>query len=163
MEAIQRNVAWRAIPLAGLAAGTAHLVALLVLTPLMLDIQPVLPLKYMGSLVLGQGVLMEADTMTLVVGVLVHYVLSIFFTLIIAIVVHRWGLAVGIIGGALLGLCIYAINFYTMTYLFNWMFAMHSTVSVIAHLIFGAVAGGVYELYDRYDVPIEFEEKRKNV
>ena len=72
-------------------------------------------------------------------------------------------MAVGIIGGALLGLCIYAINFYTMTYLFKWMFAMHSTVSVIAHLVFGAVAGGVYEMYDRYDLPVEFEEKRKNV
>jgi hypothetical protein len=163
MEAIRSNVTWRAIPFAGLAAGTAHLLALLILSPLMLDIQPVLPLRYMGSLVLGQGVLMDANVATLAVGLLVHYILSIFFTLIIAIVVHRWGLAVGILGGALLGLCIYAINFYTMTILFKWMFAMHSTVSVIAHLIFGAVAGGIYETYDHFDLPIELEEKRKNV
>jgi hypothetical protein len=163
MEAIQRNVTWRAIPFAGLAAGIAHLVTLLVLTPVMLDTQPVLPLRYMGSLVLGQDVLMDTNATTLIVGLVVHFILSIFFALIIAIVVHRWGLAVGIIGGALLGLCIYAINFYTMTYLFKWMFALHSTVSVIAHLVFGAVAGGVYEMYDHYDLPIELEEKRKNV
>jgi hypothetical protein len=163
MEAIQRNVTWRAIPFAGLAAGIAHLVTLLVLTPVMLDTQPVLPLRYMGSLVLGQDVLMDTNATTLIVGLVVHFILSIFFALIIAIVVHRWGLAVGIIGGALLGLCSEAINVYTMTCLFEWVFAVHSTVSVIAHLVFGAVAGGVYEMYDHYDLPIELEEKRKNV
>ncbi|MFN8449032.1 MAG: hypothetical protein U0521_10670 [Anaerolineae bacterium] len=46
----------------------------------------------------------------IVVGVIVHYVLSFVFTLIITIVIHRWGLVVGIVGGALLGLALYGIN-----------------------------------------------------
>lgn len=165
LEAIQRNVTWRAIPIAGFAAGTAHLLVNLILTPLMLGIQPGLIMRYMGSLVLGQGVLMDTtNTTAVIVGVIVHYALSILFALLIAIVIHRWGLIVGILGGALLGLCIYLINYYTMTYFVNWMFAIDSPVMIIAHLIFGAVAGGVYETYDHFDLPVErIEEKLKNV
>ena len=163
LQSIQRNVTWRAIPFAGLAAGTAHLLVNLVLTPLMLDLQPDLILRYMGSLALGQGVLMETDNtvVPVVVGLIVHFTLSILYTLLIAIVIHRWGLIVGILGGALLGLCIYLINYYTMTTFVNWMFAIDSPVMIIAHLIFGAVAGGVYETYDHFDLPIQ--ENLKNV
>jgi hypothetical protein len=155
LHAIRRNVTWRAIPFAGLAAGTAHLLVNLILTPVMLDVQPGVPLRYMGSLVLGEGALTEPGILPLAVGVVVHYVLSILFALLIAIVVHRWGLLVGIVGGALLGLAIYAINFYTMTLFFDWMFAINSSVAVIAHLVFGAVAGGVYETYDHFDLPLQ--------
>ena len=163
LQSIQRNITWRAIPFAGLAAGTAHLLVNLVLTPLMLDLQPDLILRYMGSLALGQGVLMETDNtvVPVVVGLIVHFTLSILYTLLIAIVIHRWGLIVGILGGALLGLCIYLINYYTTTTFVNWMFAIDSPVMIIAHLIFGAVAGGVYETYDHFDLPIQ--ENLKNV
>ena len=162
LEAIRRNVTWRAIPFAGLAAGTAHLLVNLILSPIMLDVQPTLIMRYIGSLVLGQGVLTNnTDPVPLILGIIVHYVLSILFTLLIAIVVHRWGLMVGVIGGALLGLAIYAINYYAMTVVWDWMFAIDSPVMAFAHLIFGAVAGGVYETYDHFDLPIQ--EKMKNV
>lgn len=166
MEAIRRNVTWRAIPFAGLAAGMAHLVVNLILTPLMLNVQPGLIMRYIGSLVLGQGVLTEgANTTAVIVGVIVHFALSIVYTLLIAIVIHRWGLLIGIFGGAVLGLCIYLINYYTMTAFVNWMFAIDSPVMIIAHLIFGAVAGGVYETYDHFDLPDGSlaEENLKNV
>lgn len=155
MESIRRNVAWRAIPFAGLVAGTAYLLVNLVLTPLVLDVQPGLIIRYMGSLVLGQGVLTDPAATPLVAGLLVHYALSILFAFVIAIVVHRWGLLVGMIGGAVLGLAFYLINFYTMTLFFDWMFAIHSPVMLIAHIVFGLVAGGVYETYDHFDLPVE--------
>jgi hypothetical protein len=157
MRALRRNVDWVAIPFAGLAAGTAHLLVNLILTPLMLDVQPMLPIRYMGSLLLGERALVEPGIVPLLAGILVHYVLSILFTLVISIVVHRWGLLVGIVGGAVLGLAIYAINYYTMTLFFDWMFAINSPVQVIAHLVFGAVAGGVYETYDHFDLPLRQE------
>jgi hypothetical protein len=155
--ALRRNVTWRAIPFAGLAAGTAHLLVNILLTPLMLDLRPVLPVRYMGSLVLGDRALTDSGVGPLIVGIVVHFVLSILFALLIAIVVHRWGLLVGIVGGAVLGLAIYAINYYSMTLLFDWMFAINSPVQVIAHLVFGAVAGGVYETYDHFDLPVAKE------
>lgn len=153
--ALRRNVTWRAIPFAGLAAGTAHLLVNLILTPVLLNVHSVVPLRYMGSVVLGESAVTDTGMLPLVVGLVFHYLLSIVLALIIAIVVHRWGLLVGVIGGALLGLSFYAINYYTMTLLFDWMFASNSVVMVIAHVVFGAVAGGVYESYDHFDLPLK--------
>jgi hypothetical protein len=79
--------------------------------------------------------------------------------LVIAIVVHRWGLIVGIVGGAILGLAIYGINLYAMTTFFTWFFALNNRVLLLSHILFGAVAGGVYELFDHYDLPLVTEEK----
>jgi hypothetical protein len=92
-----------------------------------------------------------------VVGVIVHYALSILFALVIALVIHRGGLWFGIIGGAILGLAIYSINLYTMTVFFEWFFAIHNTALLISHIVFGAVAGGVYEMFDHFDLPISQE------
>lgn len=153
LESIQKNMTWRAIPIAGFAAGTVFLLTNLMLTPLVLKVDPMLILRYFGSLVLGSDVVTEVSVNAAVMGVIVNYVLAMIFTLVIAVVVHRWGLGVGIIGGAILGLAIYGINMYTFTTFFEWFFAIHSTVFLISHILFGAVAGGVYELLDHYDIP----------
>jgi len=154
IEAIQRNVMWRAIPFAGLVAGTVFLVMMLVLSPLLLQIDPSIILRYFASLVMGTSALVSDNVAFLLVGTLVHYVLSLVFTLVIAIVVHRWGLAVGIIGGAILGLSFYGINLYMGTLVFEWFFAIDSALLVVSHIVFGAVAGGVYETLDHYDEPL---------
>ncbi|MEM6282534.1 MAG: hypothetical protein AAF787_10110 [Chloroflexota bacterium] len=151
MKALTRYVEWKAIPIAGLAGGTAYLLLMLALLPVTSGAQPVLMLRYFASLVMGQEVITQESAASLVVGILVHYVLSIFFALVIAIVVHRWGMLVGIVGGAVLGLSFYGINLYTMTLIFPWFFAMHGVLLAAAHVLYGAVAGGVYEIFDHYD------------
>ncbi len=151
IEAIQRNVTWRAIPVAGIVAGTVFLLINMIFNPILYGIDAFFILQYFGSLVLGTDVLVESSTTALIVGAIVHYILSILFTLVISIVIHRWGLLIGIIGGALLGLAIYSINFYTMTMFFEWMFAINNSLIVISHIAFGAVAGGIYEAMDTYD------------
>lgn len=155
IEAIQRNVAWRAIPFAGLIAGTVFLVMMLVLSPLLLQIDPTITLRYFASLVMGTDALVTDNASLLLVGIVVHYVLSIIFTLVIAIVVHQWGLMVGIIGGAILGLSFYGINLYMGTLIFDWFFAINSSLLIISHVVFGAVAGGIYETLDHYDKPLK--------
>ena len=154
IEAIQRNVMWRAIPFAGLAAGTVFLLMNTLLAPALLQIDGTIYLRYFASIPMGTSALVTDDTSVLIVGILTHYILSILFTLVIAIVVHRWGLAVGIFGGGLLGLCIYVINFYSGTLIFDWFFALNNWLLVVSHIVFGAVAGGVYELFDTYDEPL---------
>lgn len=153
-SAIRRNVAWRAIPVAGLAAGTVFLLATIILTPVLYQLPPMLMLRYFGSLALGPGVLVGTGAFALIVGVLVHYALSVIAALVIAIIVHRWGIVVGIGLGALLGVAIYGINVFSMTRFFPWFFAINGWVLFISHVLFGAVAGGVYERLDRFDVPL---------
>jgi hypothetical protein len=154
IQSIQRNLAWRAVLIAGLVAGTVHLLVNVIFTPLILQVNPIIVLRYMGSLVLGQAVVTQDSLVPAVVGVIVHYVISLILTLVIAICIHRWGLLVGIIGGAILGLAFYGINLYTMTLLYPWFFAINSTVLLLSHVVFGAVAGGVYETLDTYDMPL---------
>lgn len=161
LQAIQKHMTWRAVLVAGLVAGTVFLLTNIFLMPVVVGVDPMLSLRYFASLPLGQGVLTQTDntTMIAVTGVLIHYVFSLLFALVIAIVVHRWGLIVGIVGGAILGLAIYAINLYTMTVFFPWFFAFNNPVLLLSHVLFGAVAGGVYELFDHYDLPVVIEEK----
>lgn len=154
LEAIQRNVAWRAIPFAGLIAGTVFLLINLILSPLLLQIDPTIILRYFASLVMGPSALVSDNASFLLVGILTHYALSILFTFVISIVIHKWGLGVGIVGGAILGLSIYGINLYTGTLIFEWFYAIDSPLLIVSHIIFGAVAGGVYEMLDHYDEPL---------
>ena len=154
-QSIQRNVTWRAIPIAGFSAGTIFLATHIFLTQMMLEVNAPLIPRYYASLVLGSDALMDGSAGVKVVGLVVHYILSFVFTLIITFVIHRWGLLVGIIGGGLLGLAIYAINLYTFTVWFEWFFAINSPALLISHVLFGMTAGGVYELFDHYDMPFE--------
>lgn len=153
---LRRQVAWPAIPIAGVAAGTAFLASQLLLSAVVLDTDPLFSLRYIAALVLGSNTLTDDFTIgTAIVGLGVHYLLSLLFTLVIAIVIHRWGLLVGVVGGAVLGLSLYLINLYTLTSFVEWFFAFNSTVLLVSHVIFGVVAGGVYESLDRFDQPFE--------
>lgn len=154
MNSILRHVTWRAVLISGLVAGTLFLLADLVFAPIVTNVSAALTLRYFAALVLGSKVLTQTGTSILITGIIVHYVLSLVFALVIALVVHRWGLLVGIVGGAILGVAFYGINLYTVTLLFPWFFAINSTVILLCHAIFGAVAGGVYEMFDHYDMPI---------
>ena len=154
MNSILRHVTWRAVLISGLVAGTLFLLTDVVLAPAILNVNASLTLRYFAALVLGSKVLTQTGSSILITGIIVHYVLSLLFALVISVVVHRWGLVVGIIGGAILGVAIYGINLYTVTLLFPWFFAINSTVILLCHAIFGAVAGGVYEMFDHYDLPI---------
>lgn len=154
LDAIKQNVMWRAIPFAGLIAGTIFLLMNVLLSPILLQIDGTIIIRYFASLVMGSSALATGDSSVLIIGIVVHYVLSIVFTWVIALVVHRWGLGVGIIGGAILGLSIYGINFYLGTLVFEWFFAINNSLLVMSHIVFGAVAGGVYEMLDTYDEPL---------
>jgi hypothetical protein len=83
--------------------------------------------------------------MALVCALLVHFTLAILMALAIAFVLHRWGLITGVLGGAVFGLVFFGINYYTLTYFFPHFFAMAHWSVVLVHVVFGALAGGVYE------------------
>lgn len=140
-----------------MAAGTTHLIVTLTLMPLWLGVSPALFLRYVGALVLGPDVLVGSGAGAVVVGVVVHYLLSLLMAAVIALVVHRWGMLVGLVGGAILGLAFYGINYYAMTLFFPWFFAANTPILLISHLIFGLTAGGVYESFDRFDLPLDGE------
>jgi len=161
-QRVRQVVDWSAAVWAGLIAGLIFLLLNLILTPIVFGANGWFILRFLASPVLGEGILpppMSFDAAALVVGLLLHFALSIGFSLLLAFILHRGGLLTGILGGALLGLGLFFINFYTFTLFFPWFFALRSWIMVLTHIIFGAVAGGVYEgLGVAEFVPVEAKE-----
>ncbi|MCA9965208.1 MAG: hypothetical protein KC423_13220 [Anaerolineales bacterium] len=145
---MRQLVDWSAAVWGGIIGGTVFAILNWFVSPLVLGGNVWVFVRLFASPLLGEGVLAPPATFDLtavVAALIVHYALSIAFSLIIAYVIHRGGLIGGILGGGLLGLAFYAINFYTLTLIFPWFFPMRSWLMVATHIMFGAVAGGIYE------------------
>lgn len=150
---------WSAALWAGALAGLIFLLLNIFFVPALVGGNGWIALRYTASMVMGAGVLPPPATFdlgVLIVALLVHFALAIIFALLLAFIIHRWGLIVGIAGGALFGLALYFVNFYTLTLLFPWFFAIRSWPLLISHIIFGAAAGGIYEALEIEEfVPVE--------
>ncbi len=142
---------WRAAIIAGFIAGFLFLAVNMALAGYFLG-NAQLPLQLSAALLLGSKVLPPAVGLggdVFLTGFGVHLVLSIGFTCLIAFCLHRWGIWVGIFGGALFGLALYSINYYFMADFIEGFAALRGWLMAVCHLVFGAVAGGVYEALER--------------
>ena len=121
----------------------------------------------MASIALGESILPppdQFDLIALVTAIAIHFIISILYALLIAFIIHRGGLITGLLGGALLGLGLYAIQFHAFTYFFSWLLALRGGLMVLTHVIYGAVAGGVYEALEvEVFVPVQQPDNSKEV
>jgi hypothetical protein len=151
---------WKAAVIAGLIAGAIFLLVLMVAYPLATGGTPWTVFRFIGAIVLGETVLPPPTTFdagVVVTAVLLHFILSVIYTLVLAFIVHRWGILISVIGGVLFGLALYLINFFTFTMLFPWFYPARAWPFSLVHILFGAVAGGVYELLEKDVFVIEEE------
>jgi hypothetical protein len=152
---------WRAAIWAGLIAGLLFLILSIAILWAVVGAAPGVLFRYTASIVLGEGVLpppTSFEPLIVAVALLTHFLLSVLYACVVAFIVHRGGLWTGIIGGALFGLALYAINYYTFSYFFPWFFALRSWIVIVSHVLFGAVAGGIYETLERDQFIIIEEE-----
>jgi hypothetical protein len=143
----RKIVDFRAVFWAGLVSGLVFLVVNMLLSLLFLG-TPWLFIRMVAALLLGQDVLpppASFDPAIFIVALVIHLLLSLVFTTILALMIHKWGLLVGIIGGAIFGLALYAINIYTFSFFFPWFFSLRSWIILLSHVFYGATAGGMYE------------------
>jgi hypothetical protein len=148
---MRQLVDWRAALWAGIVSGAVFFILNLVLIPKSMGGNLWVTVRFMASLLLGEEVLpppaaFAADA--LIAAILMNTLTTLAFGLLVAYVIHRGGLLLGILGGAVLGLAAYGINFYTLTYFFPWFFPLRGWVMAINHVILGALAGGIYELLE---------------
>ncbi len=150
---------WRAAVFAGLIAGAIFLVSLLIIYPVATGGSPWILLRMIAAVVLGQDALTPINAPSgsvAVVAVLLHFVLSLLYTLIVAFVVHRWGVLLAVLVGGLIGLAIYLINVFTFTIFFDWFTLARDWPFLVVHILFGAVAGGIYELLEKDIYEVEY-------
>lgn len=155
-------VDWRAVLRAGLLAGTAFLLLNLFVVPAIMGGSFWISTRLVASILLGQEVLAPPATFhgpSLVAAVVIQYVLALLATAAIAYVIHRGGLILGIVGGAILGLAFYFINYYSLTLFFPQFFAIKDVSVIGSHVIFGALAGGLYEWLEADEYEIAQGEK----
>ncbi len=147
---MRQLVDWRAAVASGLVSGSVFLALAMFLSSEFIG-SPWVVVRWFASILMGTGVLPPPagfDVRIFFSAIAVHFSFSIVLACIIAFVLHRWGLVVGILGGAVLGLSFYFINFYSLSYFFPWFFSLKSWIMLAGHGVFGALAGGIYELFE---------------
>jgi hypothetical protein len=157
-ERMRQVVDWGAAIWGGLVGGIVFLLINMVLTSVYSG-SPWFIFRLIASIVMGSGVVTPAAAFNpaiFFVSLIIHIPMSIIFACIIAIILHRWGMLVGIIGGAFFGLALYLIMFYVLSLIFPWFFYMKCWIMAISYVFFGAVAGGIYEALEVEEfVPVE--------
>ena len=141
---------WSAALWGGLISGSIFFLINILLSQIVLG-SPWVYIRIIASIILGTDVLPPPATFDLQIflaALFIHLVISMFGAIVISFSVYRWGLIVGFLGGGGLGLALYVINFYTISYFFPWVFPYKSWIMVVSHIIFGALAGGIYELLE---------------
>lgn len=156
---MRQVVDWSAAVWAGIIAGLAFMLLNLYVTPYVLGGNAWVMVRLFASVILGQGILAPPATFDLAAiaaAMGTHFALSVAFALLLAYIIHRGGLITGILGGAVFGMALYFINFYTLTWFFPWFFALKSSIMLGTHLLFGALAGGIYEVLEVEEfVPVD--------
>lgn len=161
IEKIKKWVDWKAVLFASLVSGMVFFIINSILTGSLLG-DNWLFARMSAGLVSGEQALASSGTDIGVIGTgfIIHMLMSLIFTSLIAFTIHRWGILVGFIGGGVLGLSLYWINTYTFSAFFPWFFTLRSWMMMVSHIVFGALAGGIYELLeddsfdDRYETEV---------
>lgn len=144
-------VDWSATLWAGVVAGIVFYILSIILIPYVYGGSSSIIIRYLSSIVLGESILpppATLDVSALIVSIVCTLVLSIIFTLILAYIVHREGIITGILVGALFGLGLYFINYNTLTIYFEWFYVLKNPMNMINHVVFGILAGGLYETFE---------------
>jgi hypothetical protein len=145
----------RAAIWAGVAAGVSSALAQVLLWLAFTDTFPhalFRDARLTAAILLGQGVLPPPatfDAVIMLISALIHFALSIVYGLALAWVLARTAAGASLLIGALFGLALYAVNLYGFTTLFPWFAQVRDWITIIAHLVFGITAAGIYRWLER--------------
>jgi hypothetical protein len=134
--------------LAGVAAGAAYIVAQALFASFAPEGAAWLPLQRISAILLGPDAVDARDALNIQVAgmaLLIHFALAaVYGRFIDAAVRGRAGLQ-SLVRGALVGLAIYAVNYWLIAPVaFPWFAENRGLTTVLDHLLFGVVAAGMY-------------------
>lgn len=141
-------VDWSAAVWAGIIAGAIFMVLEMLMVPIFLGGSPWGPPRMIGAIAMGRDVLPPPATFdigVLMAAMVVHFILSILFVLVLAWIVYRLGFGAALAVGAVFGLVLYLVNFYGFTALFPWFAMARNWVSIFTHILFGLLAAWAYK------------------
>lgn len=147
--AARRRLDWKAAAWAGVIAGAVFMMAEMLMVWLFMGQSPWGPPRMMAAMALGKDILpppADFSFLAMAVAMMIHFPLAILYGLILGWVVHRLDTTTAVLAGAVFGLvAVYLVNFYGVApMLFPWFAEARNWISLLAHVLFGAVLGGAY-------------------
>ena len=136
----------------GVAAGILATLAQVALWAVFTDALPTIVFRdarFAAAIVMGRAVLPPPatfDAWIVLVATLVHFALSIAYGLLLARLIAGLGRTSSLLAGAVFGLFVYGVNMYGFTSVFPWFEAARDGITVAAHVVFGIVAAGAYQM-----------------
>lgn len=155
-----RQPHWKAGIWSGVIAGVVFLVLEMVMVALFAGESPWGPVRMMGAILLGEGVLPPPATFdfgVVMAAMFVHFALAIILGLVLAYLVFRLTFGTALAVGLAFGLVVYLFNFYIMTGLFPWFAMGRNWITIFAHLAFGLTLAWSYKALARREVEHELE------
>jgi hypothetical protein len=137
-----------AATVAGLVAGGATMIALLMFSTSIYDESAWKLPRMMAAVVAGRGALEPDDefSFTLVaLGMLVHIALALGYSFILATLVKDMPEAAAPWIGMAFGVGLYFGNLYGFTELFPWFTPLRTLDTLAAHVLFGIIAATAYQ------------------
>lgn len=149
----RREPDWQAAAVAGLAAGAVLMVLEIAWAAFTSPDGPWRVTQLVAALTLGaehtlHGSARVFDAGIVAAALVTHYGLGVAFGVLLGHVVAGYHLDGRIAGtlllGALFGLLLYAVNFHALTSFFPWFRELRGWSTLVAHLVFGTAAAGLY-------------------
>lgn len=146
------SLSWMRAATAGLVAGVVATIAQIVLWWTFTDDLPTIlyrDARLTAAILMGPGVLPPPSTFDLkimIVATVIHVGLSIVYSLILVLAIHRLGMILALFWGLVFGLILYVINMYCITAVFPWFAAVRDWITIAAHAVFGVSVAAAYKV-----------------
>jgi hypothetical protein len=146
METKNKNSSpFRIVFISGLVAGTVFLALEMILAAATSPDGMMAPHRLIAGILIGNEALKHGGssvTAVMISSLFVHFILSFTYTgILFAFVQKIRSKGLVILGGLVMGLVLYLINFYAFTEIFFWFESSRNWMSLTGHLVFGFTAG----------------------
>lgn len=150
---------WKPAVTSGVVAGVVATAAQVFLWLVFTDALPGIfyrDARLTAATLLGQGVLPPPATFdwkVMMVATIIHFAISIAYSLILARFLSRIEMTLSLIAGSIYGLMIYTVNMYGVTAIFPWFSEARDWITVVTHVVFGVSLAGTYKALTRIHSP----------
>ncbi len=145
------QIDWSSAVWAGVIAGAVFMMLEMILVPLFGMGSAWGPPRMIAAMLLGKHVLPAMghpatfDFGVLMVAMMILFVLSIAYAIVLSLIVNRTETGPATAVGAGYGLLLYLVNFYIFTATFPWFAMARGGIGIFSHIVFGLVAGACYK------------------
>ncbi|GEM_PF-2814046 len=105
------------------------------------------PLRLSASVVLGSRAVATSGSLAsdvLFIGVVIHFLISIWYALVLGMIIRTLKMGVALAVGALFGVVLYVAHYYGLAFLYPWVVDARGWIAILAHLVFGVTAAWIY-------------------